>query len=191
MQACLPGGFPVEQNALAFDAPGVTRERTVIAENPVAGNGDGKIVRGAGTGDRAYRLRGADTPRDLGIGNGLADGNLLKRPPHPMLEGGAADVERKVEADIGRLDEADDPRDQSLIVAIGADEARVREPILKIADELVRVVSQQDRGDALCARGDQDGAETRSVRRRNLISSFLPPARYCEGVMPSMSVDFS
>jgi hypothetical protein len=25
----------------------------------------------------------------------------------------------------------------------------------------------------------------------NLISSFAPPARYCEGVMPSILVDFS
>ena len=156
----------------------------------MAGNGDGNIVRGAGTGDRAYRLRGADTPRDLGIGNGLADGNLLQRPPHPLLEGGAADVERKVQADTGRLDEADDPRDQSLIVAIGANEAGVRETILKIADELVGIVSQQDRGDTLLLEATRM-APSEVCPTANLISSFAPPARYWDGVMPSMSVDFS
>src|SRR5262245_49395502 len=36
---------------------------------------------------------------------------------------------------------------------------RFREAILEAAEQLVRVVSQQDGGDALGARGDKDGAE--------------------------------
>jgi hypothetical protein len=95
-----PGGFPVEQNALAFDAPGISRERTVIADHPVAGNGDGEIVRRARTGDSAYRLRGSDAPRDLRIGDRLAHGNALQRLPYTLLESSAADVEREVQTDL-------------------------------------------------------------------------------------------
>ena len=127
----------------------------------MAGNGDGEIVRRARAGDGAHRLRRSDAPRDLGVGDRLADRNLLQRLPDTLLEGGAADVERKIQADPRRLNEADDPRDESLIVAIGANETRFRKAILKIADELVGIVSEQDRGDALLARGDEDRAKRR------------------------------
>ena len=59
------------------------------------------FLLGACTGDCAHRLWGSDTARDLGIGNGLADQNLPQRPPHPLLEGGAAHIKRKVQADSG------------------------------------------------------------------------------------------
>ena len=36
---------------------------------------------------------------------------------------------------------------------------RFREAILEAADELVRIVSQQDSGDTFLARGNEDGAE--------------------------------
>ena len=73
----LSASFAVEQSTLALDTPGISRKRTVIADHAMAGNGDGEIVRGASAGDGAHRLRRSDSPRDLGIGNRLADGNLL------------------------------------------------------------------------------------------------------------------
>src|SRR6516165_4998833 len=155
----LPGALPVEQDTLSFNAPRISRERTVDANDAVTGNCDREFVLGARTGDRAYRLWVSDTPRDLGIGNGLADGNLLKRPPHTLLEGGAAHVERKAQADSRFLNKGDNTRNQSLIVLNSADEMRCQEAILEVTDELVRVVSQQDGGDALLARSDEDGAE--------------------------------
>src|SRR5215470_10170925 len=39
--------FAVEQNALAFDAPSIAGERTVAANDTMAGDGDGKTVRSA------------------------------------------------------------------------------------------------------------------------------------------------
>jgi hypothetical protein len=92
---------------LAFDPPGISRERPVIADDAVAGNGDGESVRGARSGDRPSRLRGTDTPRDLGIANRLADANLSQRLPNTSLGGCAADVKGKFEADPGYLEEAD------------------------------------------------------------------------------------
>lgn len=53
----------------------------------------------------------SDTPRNLGITNRLTNADLAQRLPHTLLEGGAADVERQIEADPRRLDNADNPRD--------------------------------------------------------------------------------
>jgi hypothetical protein len=125
----------------------------------MAGNGDSEIVRRARAGDGAHRLRRSNAPSDFGVRNRLADGNLLERLPYTLLEGRGADVERKIEADPRGLNEADNPRDQALIVTIGANEMRVRKAVLEIADELVRIVREQDRGDALLALGDEDGTE--------------------------------
>src|SRR6516164_4961764 len=158
-ESLLAGGFPVEQSAPAFDAPGIFRERAIVADHTMAGNGDGEIVRGARSGDRTCRPRGPNTPRDLGIADRLADPNLPQRLPNTLLEGRAADIKGKVEADRGCFDEADDPRDQCLIVAIATNETRFRKTILEIADELVRIFSQQNGGDSRLARGDKHGAK--------------------------------
>src|SRR5215831_2075299 len=125
----------------------------------MARNGCSEVVRRACAGDGPYSLRRSDLSGDFGVGYRLADGNLLKRPPHTPLEGRAADVERKTQADPRRLNEADNPCDQSLILAVGTDETRFREAILKIADQLLWVVPEQDRGDALLARSDEDRTE--------------------------------
>ena len=59
----------------------------------MAGNGDSEIVRRARDGDGAHRLRRSNAPSDFGVGNRLADGNLLERLPYTLLESRAADVE--------------------------------------------------------------------------------------------------
>ena len=82
-----------------------------------------------------------DTPRDLGIGNGLADGDSLKRPPYALLKGGAAHVERKVQANSRFLNEGYNSRDQSLVVPIRADKMCFREPILEVTNKLIGIVS--------------------------------------------------
>src|SRR5262249_35638326 len=117
----------------------------------MAGNGDGEIVRGARSGDRTCGRRGCNTPRNLGIANRLADANLSQRLPNALLEGRAADIKGGFEAGSGGFDEADNPRDQSVKISISGNETRFRETILEIADELVRVISQQDGGDSLLA----------------------------------------
>jgi hypothetical protein len=66
----------------------------------VTRNGDREIVLGARTGDRAHRLWASDTPCDLGIGNGLSDGNLLKRP---MLRKERKDIGKELLDYYGRL----------------------------------------------------------------------------------------
>ena len=157
----------------------------------MAGNGDSEFVRRACSGDGTHRLRRSDAPSDFGVGNRLADGDLLERLPYALLEGRAANVEREIEADPRRFNEADNLRDKGLIVAIGANETRFRKTILEIADELVRIVPEQDRRNALLARGDEDGAKRRLSDSEPDFLVRCRPARYRDGVIPSMSVDFS
>ena len=105
----------------------------------MARNRNAEIVRRTRAGDRAHGVRRADTLRDLGIGNRFADGNLLQSLPRTLLERGSANVKGKIKADPRHLNKADNPRDQSFIVAIGPNEMRFRKAVLEIADEFVRV----------------------------------------------------
>jgi hypothetical protein len=59
-----------------------------------------------------------------------------------LLESGAANVERKIKSDARRLNDADDPCDQSFVFGIGPDEMCFRKAVLKTADEFVRIVTQ-------------------------------------------------
>src|SRR5262249_28747404 len=131
----------------------------IVPNDAVAGDSDGEIVRSARAGNRAYAPGGSDTPSNFRIRSRLADWDLLKRMPYALLEGGAANIERKIKADPRRLNEADNPSHQGLIGTIGTNEMGLRKAVLKVAHKVVRVVSQQDRGDAPFARCDQDGAE--------------------------------
>ena len=84
----------------------------------MTGNSDREIVRRAGARDGAHSLWRSDASGHLGVGNGLTGRDLLERLPDALLEGRAAHVERKIQAGSRRLNKADNPRDQSLIVAI-------------------------------------------------------------------------
>ena len=56
----------------------------------------------------------ADALRDLGVARGRARRDRAQRLPHALLERGAAHVERQIEAQRRRFDEADDLRDELL-----------------------------------------------------------------------------
>ncbi|SRR5579871_1749491 len=127
----------------------------------MTGNGDSKIVRRARASDGAHSLRRSDAPGDLGVGDSVSEGDFLERLPHAPLERRAADVEREIEADAGPLNKTDNPRDQGLVIAIGADKTRFRKTILKIADEFFGIVTEQDRGNTLLAGRDEDDAKRR------------------------------
>src|SRR5260221_14575094 len=88
-----------EQRPLALDAPAVARERAVVAHDAVAGNGDGDRVGGAGVRHRAHGFRRADALRDLRVARRRAGRDLAQRLPDALLKGGAAHVERQVEAE--------------------------------------------------------------------------------------------
>src|SRR5258706_226695 len=98
-----------EQRPLALDAPAVARERAVVAHDAVAGNGDRDRVGGAGVRHRAHGFRHADALRDLRVGRSRAGRDLAQRLPDALLKGGSAHVERQIETQGRRLDQAHPP----------------------------------------------------------------------------------
>ena len=117
----------------------------------MAGNGNSEFVRRACFGDGTRRFRRSDAPSDFGVANRRADGDFAQHLPYALLEGRAANVEREIEANRRRFNEADNLRDKGLIVAIGANETRFRKTILQIANERVRIIPEEDRRNALLA----------------------------------------
>jgi len=95
-----PGSFPIQQSVFAFHAPGISGNRPVVADHAVARNGDRQFVRRTSAGDCAHRLGSPDPLRELGIGDRRTGGDFPKRLPDPLLEGGAADVERQIKTDL-------------------------------------------------------------------------------------------
>ena len=152
-------GLAIDQGALALDPPAIAGERTVGAHHPVAGDRHRQRVGRAGAGDRAHRPWLADFPGDVGVGHRLPRRDFAQSPPDALLEGRAAHVERQIEPDPGRLDEADHPRHQGFEIAVAADQPGARESILKITDQGLRIVADQDGADALVAPGHQDRAQ--------------------------------
>src|SRR5262249_54451891 len=83
-------GFTIDQGALALDTPGISRERTVIADHAMARNGHGELVGRARLRDGAGRLRRSDASRDFGVADRRTDGDLSQRLPDALLKCRAA-----------------------------------------------------------------------------------------------------
>src|SRR5262245_50849956 len=113
----------------------------------MAGNDHREIIGRTCAGNRPHRSRFTNATSDLGVGNRLTNGNLPERLPYTMLKNGAADVQGKVETNCQRLNETDDPSNEDFVVTVRSDEASVGKTILQTADEFVRIVSKQNRGD--------------------------------------------
>src|ERR1700722_4820126 len=99
----------------------------------MAGDGESKFVRGARSRHGSDGPRCTNTPGDLSIGHRRAGRDFLKRFPHAFLESRAANIKGQIQTDPRRLDEPDDTSHQGLVVAVGADEMRLWEAVLKIA----------------------------------------------------------
>src|SRR2546422_861271 len=123
--------FTVEEGALALDAPAVARERAVVAHDPVAGNGDRDRVRRASLPDCAHGFRRADALRDLRVRHRGSGRDLAQRLPDALLKGGAAHIERQVEPERRRFDEADHLGDPLLEVLVAADQGPPWRPIAR------------------------------------------------------------
>src|SRR5262245_3132570 len=152
-------GLSREQGALAFHAEAIARQRAIAAHDAMAGDRYGERVRAAGLGDRPDRLRRSDAPRDLRVARCRTGRDLAQCSPDALLESGAANVERQVEPQAGRLDERHDLRNQPFERGVAGDQARVRKPILKIPRELVGIVAHEDGAHPAIALCDEDRPE--------------------------------
>src|SRR5258708_18253902 len=151
--------FTVEQGALALDAPAVSRQRTVVAHDPVAGNGDRDRVRRASLRDGAHGFRQADALRDWRVGHRRAGRNLAQRLPDALLKGGAAYIERQIEPERWRFDEADHFSHPLLEALVAADQRRLGKAVLELAHQRLGFVAEQNGADALVGGGDENRAE--------------------------------
>ena len=88
--------FAVDQDALAFDTPGIARERAIVANDTMAGNSNGEFVRSASSCHGTDSGRRANTPRNFSIGRCRARRYLLERLSHAFLESSAANIKRKI-----------------------------------------------------------------------------------------------
>ncbi len=71
----------------------------------MAGDCQGDWVLRASLGDRSQRFGAAHTSGELGVGDGLSEGNRAKRIPNTTLEWRAANIEVKFERVAGDSDE--------------------------------------------------------------------------------------
>ena len=83
----------------------------------------------------------------------------LQRLPHALLERGAADVERQVQALTRRLDEADDLGHHVLEFGVAALKLGVRKAVLQVAHQRMRDRRRAGSRTRPCRGGDQHRAE--------------------------------
>ena len=110
----------------------------------MAGNRYRQAVRATGLSHRANGFWRADLPGDIGVAGRAADGNVPQGLPDPLLKRRATHVQRQVQAQRRGLDETHNPGDQLLEVLIGTDQIGPPELVLQIADQLLRIVPQQN-----------------------------------------------
>jgi hypothetical protein len=96
----------------------------------VARDGDRQEIGRARRCYRPHRLRFSDPPRDVGVARGRAGRNFAERLPNPLLERGPPHIQRHIEADAGRFDQADHLRDKFLETRVAADQRCLRKPVL-------------------------------------------------------------
>src|ERR1700687_5732568 len=83
----------VEELLFQRESAAVTAERAVGGNHAMAGHDDGDGIVVVGRTDGAEGLRPADGARLVGVGAGLAVGNLQKRVPAAHLEIGSAKIQ--------------------------------------------------------------------------------------------------
>src|SRR6185503_21330115 len=108
----------------------------------MAGNRDREGIRRAGLRDGPHGLRRADAPGHFLVGDRRARWDAPESAPDTLLERGALDVEREVEAEPGRLDEPDDRGHQPLEPPVAADKPGLREAILELPHQRPRRVAE-------------------------------------------------
>src|SRR4029077_20768242 len=140
-------------------APSVPGQVTITPHDTVAGNRHRQVIRPAGLCHRAHGFGFSDALGDIGIAHRGARRNLTESLPDAFLKGRPLEIQRQLEAALWRLDEADNPGDQLLGGSVAADELGPWELVLKIANELFRIITQKNRADTALALRNQDRAE--------------------------------
>src|SRR5262249_15839681 len=145
-----------------------------------------------------HGFRRANPLGEIAIACGGPCGDLADRLPHPLLEGGAADVERQIEATGRRLDKTDHLRHKPLERFIAANKLRFGEAARRSAAQRPGLAANPDRAPPFAGGGDEDRPE-RALANRKANDVPAPAAaelrwRHAEqtgrgGVEPSVGVE--
>src|SRR6266550_6713188 len=122
-----------QQIALPLDSPAIAGQPPVTSHDTVARDCYRERVRPAGLRHCTNRLRRPDALGDVRVARRGTYRNFAQPLPNPMLERGAADIERQFESDGGGLHEADHLGDKFLELSVSADQPGMRKAVLKIA----------------------------------------------------------
>src|ERR1043166_2386052 len=181
----IPTPFKGEQCAFAFDAPPIAGEVTARAQHAMAGNSDRNFIRGASSSHRTYRLWRTDASRNVRITCGRARWNLAQRLPDSPLKRRAAHIERQIQTDFRRLNEANHFGNHLLELFVATDQLRFGKTVLQILDELVRAVAQRNGGDAFFRRRHENrtqrafpDCETNGFSRSTSAKILRPHAKH-------------
>src|SRR5215469_15601695 len=104
---------------------------------------------------------GAYPLRHFRIAGRLPRRNSLQLLPDALLEGGAANIQRQVQADSRSLDEANDLRDELLVLLISTNETGLGKLVLEISGKRIGIITHEDRADSFFGGGDKNGAQRR------------------------------
>ncbi len=131
-------------------------------------NRHGERVGSARLRNGTHGLRRAHARCNVGIARGRTRWNFAQRFPHALLKRRAAYVERQIETELRRLDEADHRRNPLLERGVAAAQRCIGKTVLQIAHEFIRIVAERDRTHAACGGRHQNRAErTLSHREAN------------------------
>jgi hypothetical protein len=139
----------------------------------VAGNRHRQRIGGAGPRDRTHRLGRTDAPGDLRVTDGLPRRHIAQRLPDALLKGCSTHIQRQIQALLRHFHQTDHLGHQLLKPGVPANQHGLREPVLHIAHQRIRIVSQQDGADAPCAGRHQDRPQG-TLAHRKTDGNLLP-----------------
>ena len=133
-------------------------------------------VGSAGAGHRAHRFGRADAPGDIGIADGFADRYRPQRLPDPLLKRGAANIQRQRQPVLRRFNQPHHLRHQRFILRVAADQLGIRELVLQILHQPLRIVPSRmaQMPTSLCAAGISPSEQRPTAKWMRMP---LPPAR--------------
>ncbi|RMQ23390.1 hypothetical protein ALQ07_05410 [Pseudomonas syringae pv. actinidiae] len=133
----------------------------------MAGDGHRQRVGTAGIGDGPNRAGHAQLPGDVGVSGGRSGRDVSERLPDTLLKHRATDVQRQREAGRGRLNKADDGRNQRFELCVCADQVGVGKLVLKAPNQHVGVIPEGNRADPLAAGRHQNRPQRTFAQRES------------------------
>jgi len=152
--------FSVQEGLFSLDAPAISGQGTVGADDAVAGDDDGDGVGGAGGGNGASGGWSTDLGGEAAVGGGCAEGKGLQGGPDALLKAGAVNVQReRAGVGTGGVDESNDLGEAVGIGGSGGDVGGSREAVVKVGQEGVWGIAKKEGAETVFGEGREDMAK--------------------------------